>query len=382
MDKDHHLSRDNPKGPWLVKLTIPSAVRPMFDGKLRFTASTRTTDIKAARAIRDELLVRWRQAIQEARDGAPVAHLLEDLDGEAKDRALEALRETAIDIAIGTGNRAPLDAIDAYSDRGQALGRHYDTWVRELETRVSPATLRTYLALVPPLFEQFPSESDLRNRRQVHNRLTTLGGSANTQRTRLAAWKDYIAHFERVTESDRDLLALFSGIRIATPKTYRPKEHIPIAQVRRLVEEADPDMSDLIVLAYYTGARVSELCSSPTLEGNRLTLHGTKTVNAERTIPLHPKATQALSRWLSKPRKSGYYSRKFSRLKSSLGFPKTQTLHSLRHTFVNELSARLVNPAVLAKLLGHAPGSFTERTYSGTVAFEHLEEAIALLPDL
>ena len=165
----------------------------------------------------------------------------------------------------------------------------------------------------------------------------------------------------------------------------------------------------LPILAYYTGARLNELCQLYTddivevrgiwciqirsaRKDQRL-----KNLNSERTAPLHQQLLnlsfiefvqhKQLGRIFNELslQRDGYgtvASKWFGRFKKSLGFNRGFDFHSFRHTTATNLKNKQVNVDVAASLLGHSTNSITYDRYGKRHEIELLNRAINMIPEL
>jgi integrase len=154
--------------------------------------------------------------------------------------------------------------------------------------------------------------------------------------------------------------------------------------VPRLVREAeasgDLDLSYAIQLAASMGWRLEEACRLQTTDVHRTAgiiyiSGGMKSEAGFRSLPV-PTAIVPLVTKLAERRDSDGYlinvagtnkwnlrgnsiGQRFSKLKKRLGYDRTRTFHSFRHTFASMLNAAHVPMATIRDLLGHANGDVT-----------------------
>jgi integrase len=147
----------------------------------------------------------------------------------------------------------------------------------------------------------------------------------------------------------------------------------------------------LPLLALYTGARIEELCSlyvSDIRQESEIwvfdfnTQHGRRLKNkySERIVPVHAKLIDrgfldyCLKRGQSKrvflelAKREDIFSadasRWFGRYRHRIGITdERKTFHSFRHTVIDHLKQKLVEPHLIASLVGHAGGSITLDRY-------------------
>jgi len=182
------------------------------------------------------------------------------------------------------------------------------------------------------------------------------------------------------------------------------------AEIKMLVDTAEGEWKLLIMLAYFTGARLSDCCrmqwEGVDLTGETLTYTQAKT-GAKVTAPLHPDLLAALNKRagsdkpdvfimpaLASQRGSGRrgLSETFKKIVRKAGLDlqtvkgagnqmiSKRTFHALRHSFTSALANQNVSSELRMKLTGHK----TEREHSKYTHHEmdNLRAAIKKIPSL
>ena len=189
----------------------------------------------------------------------------------------------------------------------------------------------------------------------------------------------------------------FPAVKKRPPATKKlAPENVPL-----LLDEADPDLADLIGYALATGCRPIEVRTlkkdelmkvgaGPTIRiDDHKTAADTKTYSA-RSVPLSPEALAIVERQCKKHPKSDYVflnghgepytcdglSQRLERLSDRSGLHKI-TPYCLRHTFGTTMAAEGVNLAVLAQLMGHSDIKTTTRYIA--VNSEAHQKAVAIM---
>lgn len=152
-------------------------------------------------------------------------------------------------------------------------------------------------------------------------------------------------------------------------------------EIQRLVAEASSDRWALLFQTLaFTGLRISEALALTwdDISEDEVTVYGTKTQAAERTVMLIPTLRHAFVRyWLQTGRKQGYVFanakgtpvsrrealRALRAAEKRAGLPN-YTLHELRHTFASMLIAQGENVTLVADQMGHANPAVTLTTYA------------------
>lgn len=163
-------------------------------------------------------------------------------------------------------------------------------------------------------------------------------------------------------------------------------------------------------LAYYTGARLNELCQLykqdikmindvPCIHIQAVSPNQRiKNPSAERAIPIHSKLEEfGFIEWVNKQEnqifsilkyseKHGYSatpSRWFGRFKADIGLlgdgAGKKDFHSFRHTVADELKQKGVNENLIGGILGHTTGGITNTRYGKDFKPEVLKPVIELL---
>ncbi|WMO05510.1 site-specific integrase [Vibrio parahaemolyticus] len=191
--------------------------------------------------------------------------------------------------------------------------------------------------------------------------------------------------------TDTDLEKIFSAI-VSTKKQHK-----------------HPYYFWLPLLAYFTGARLNELCQlykadiyqvegiwviqiDDRFEGQKL-----KNQTSRRIVPVHD---QLLNLGFIEYVRSVHHerifpalkesrdgfgtaaSKWFGRFKTKLGFDKGHDFHSFRHTVATQLKRHQVSHIVAGELLGHAQNNITYDRYGKGLDIASLKEVINLLKPL
>lgn len=167
--------------------------------------------------------------------------------------------------------------------------------------------------------------------------------------------------------------------------------------------KGDSVLANLIVFGAYTGMRLEEigrLQPEHTIFGNNgdpvgFKITAAKTDAGVREMPLHPALVPLFKELSAKASENGGYlfpggnnkygnrldsvSKRFGRLKTSLGYGEEHTFHSIRHSLTTMLHRAGVRLEILPYITGHVQDNFTLAVYSGGPSFEQKAEAISLL---
>jgi integrase len=194
----------------------------------------------------------------------------------------------------------------------------------------------------------------------------------------------------------------FTATSLAVPKTARKQtERMPftpdevVGFLRSPVVLKDAQLSLLITLAMYTGARIEELAmlkkAALDFEQEVIRFRGTKTKAADRQVPMHPVLIPLLSTVSSdgqdeyvivgltidaRGERGKAIGKRFGRLKTDMGFGDEKVFHSIRKTVSTLFEQAEVLEGVAADILGHEKQTMTYGLYSGGSSLKQKREAI------
>jgi integrase len=292
--------------------------------------------------------------------------------------------------------------------KGVAPLRPYvDAWASVREGEVETKTAAMDKAAVYRFVEAFPfvdkvtkaAVYDWAQRRKVQANV-----SPTTVQREMSGIRSFWAYVRQRGEIAADAPDPFAGLRFksrAKDTARARREGFTAAEVAALFAEArrqgDDDLTDLIALAAYTGARREELCSLriEDVRGEWLKIADAKTEAGARDVPVHPRIKSVITKRIGK-RSTGFVfegldsdkygkrgdavGKRFTRLKTGLGHGATKTFHSIRHTVVHLLEGAGVPENLTADIVGHKKTTMSYGLYSGRGATRGLlGETIAKL---
>lgn len=169
------------------------------------------------------------------------------------------------------------------------------------------------------------------------------------------------------------------------------------------LQKKDKPLADLILLGWYTGGRIEELCkltkdSVIAVDGIQcFDFPRSKSKASKRVVPIHPSLLSTINRLIEDSadtfliptsshdhygKRSHAISKAFGRLRTATGFSKLHVFHSFRHTVVTQLIRADVPDALAKELVGHETGSVTHDVYSKGGSTVQKLAAISKLPSL
>jgi integrase len=170
---------------------------------------------------------------------------------------------------------------------------------------------------------------------------------------------------------------------------YRPrKRHLSPEQAGRLMAELPPARRLWVLVAMYSGARLSEVeridWADIDLKAKGLRCRGTKTTGSDRWLPIPAPLLRALKA-VPPAERAGAVVEPWGNVRRDLhagcdraGIPRVSP-NDLRRTYATWLKKEGVDSAVVAKLLGHTSTRMVDLVY-GQLANETLAKAVATLP--
>ncbi|MGK2873436.1 MAG: tyrosine-type recombinase/integrase [Alphaproteobacteria bacterium] len=404
---------------WYAVLNVPAKVQAKV-GRKRFRVSLKTSDKKVAEREAKIYIVDWQRQIDAAR-GEAIA--------QAKPNALQydpAYWRDALRWARTPGDRAAIEEqidmvaweigatnvdnigdppstnpeavqfyFEATGDRVATM-EYLDEWIKSQQVKAKTAKMRR--ATIERLGAKFRMLSDV-TRKEARRWVTELIAElkpATVQRMLSDCriyWK-YLATIEAVPEDSAPFDRLGLKVEKSSWLPFEPADVLKLS--REAIVRGDAQLSDLIRLAMYSGARREELCSLKVahVRHDRFEIVDAKTAAGIRTVPIHPELAQTIARLIADS-KDGYVlsgltvtkygnrgdalGKRFTRLKRELGFGARHVFHSLRGTVITMLERANVPEGTVQDIVGHERSTLTGSTYSGKTTFEMRRDALAKL---
>jgi integrase len=429
-----------------ARLTIPKDVRPMFGNRSEFSQSLGTGKKAQANEKAIPIIAAWKQMIRLVRDGEPPTNIsdfrkawakemsnADDSDGRlirifgsnfgespawhelrepsGKEQAEAVLYDT-LDELVEKGD-FPEDALAETLAivRGEKviLADHKEDYLRQFATN-APKTKSAYSAALDHFLERFKEDKQVTSK-QLKLWLLELADEKQLSKetiTRIlkqaSSFWSYLHELEIIRRDTNP----FTQFKLSIPRTARQtssyKDFDPQEIVGLLNEpkcKGDPQLSLLINLAMYTGARIEELAKLESKDLNLdldvINLRGTKSEKSKlRIIPLHPVLKKMLAGPLPGFIHDGYVipglainkgglrgtamGKRFGRLKTDSGFAdRSYCFHSIRKTVCTMLDRAGVAEGITADIVGHEKQTITYGLYSGGSSLQQKRDAILKL---
>jgi integrase len=286
------------------------------------------------------------------------------------------------DSVSGDGNTDFLEHFDDWQEKTHLNGKTLDQAVSDIKQFSTSVT------------ETLGSLSGRNVQAWIEEQLNSVG--AATVRRKVSALRSYWGWMQahEYVSQDRDP---FGGRQIRDRRTKVEKaldkrQRFEPEEVIRLIAASakDQPLQDLIRLAAFTGGRREGLAALKTdsvikVEGILSLRLQEKTEAGVRDVPIHPEIAPLVERLTKSvkkgdfliPSKANKYGRRgdalgkrFTRLKTRLGFGEHHTFHSLRHTVVHLFRKAECPVEIRNQILGHEDGD----TGAGAAYGGHIDQ--------
>lgn len=404
-----------------ARLTIPKDVRSKFDNKSELWGTTGTGDKRKAAIIGAEMVAAWKREVHAARHGINLREwskdwakelrqtstkpsgdrlpsdrhvveniLIEQLEDMVQDRQI-TLPEAKVAFEVATGLRV-------------VLADHKDDYLKQYRNH-NLKTQQKYTAAVERFVNRFPDDQQV-TPKSLKQWLTDMADeeqlaakTINGLKVQAQAFWTYLIEHEIVQREPNP----FAHTKLTVPKSatkevpvlsFTPDE--VVAFLRAPVAQTDKQLSLLITLGMYTGARIEELAmlKKANLDLKQEVIHfkGTKTKAADREVPMHPVLVPILSALVfnreeeyvipgltidARGERGKALGKRFGRLKTAMGFKgRDKVFHSIRKTVGTLFEQAEVLEGVAADILGHEKQTMTYGLYSGGSSMKQKREAV------
>ncbi|EPY1502680.1 tyrosine-type recombinase/integrase [Klebsiella quasipneumoniae] len=377
-----------PEGVWMFQIFVPKYMRHIFGGKRLYRKSTGTKDLATAKHFRNHMLIEWKA-------------LKEQYCPDTEERRIN---NAILELRAQTVMKSPLQAIptlieirdryaDQYKDRRSfstlaKSARSVEVFLKHLECADIKITKirRSQVALFA--MRHIEKKAD----QTVQNWLTCLGS---------------LYEFARRVHDDIPPDNPFHGHNLEARHTIESYQPFEPEQMQKLLDAAEPEIKNIIIMGLFSGCRLDELASLKkseiqTVEGVRcFYISKSKTKAGIRYVPIHSKLSLIVDEYLSHSygeylfpqankinradgKKGPFYSQAFTRLRRRVLPTATdrQCFHSLRGMFITCLDRAGVSESRIGSITGHTEQKAkTEafRTYSQGASMKELSGYVELV---
>ena len=377
-----------PEGVWMFQIFVPKYMRHIFGGKRLYRKSTGTKDLATAKHFRNHMLIEWKA-------------LKEQYCPDTEERRIN---NAILELRAQTVMKSPLQAIptlieirdryaEQYKDRRSfstlaKSARSVEVFLKHLECADIKITKirRSQVALFA--MRHIEKKAD----QTVQNWLTCLGS---------------LYEFARRVHDDIPPDNPFHGHNLEARASIVSYEPFEPDQMQKLLDAAEPEIRNIIMMGLFSGCRLDELASLKkseiqTVEGVRcFYISKSKTKAGIRYVPIHSKLSLIVDEYLSHSygeylfpqankinradgKKGPFYSQAFTRLRRRVLPTATdrQCFHSLRGMFITCLDRAGVSETRIGSITGHTEQKATTeafRTYSQGASMEELSGYVELV---
>jgi integrase len=370
-----------------VRMAIPEEVRSCFDDKAQFMEQIGKwpANYDTANAAAAYWIASWKRQIRKARESPDWVSHMTIIDDRDADDVLEImteqeLRDTArMFLASLKKQKTAIPEPAQVANTATPFLAHFETW--KLKTHLkgksrdqAASDVKAFGATVPETLEKLSGK-------HVQGWIESQTVSAVTVRRKLSALKSYWSWLkvnehvatDRIPFDNRQV----KDSRTKVEKALEQRQRFEPAEVVNLIDASadDAPLQALIRLAAHTGARREGLASLTKasvvmVDGvQSLRLHE-KTAAGVRDVPVHPEIVALIAQLISDSRdgflipseankyglRGDLLGKRFTRLKTALGFGERYVFHSLRHTVVHLMRRAECPLEIRNQILGHEDG--------------------------
>lgn len=382
-------------GIWMFQIFVPKYLRFLYPCRMwRKTTSTR--DLNEARRFRNHLLLEWEELKRKYNPSNPDQWLQQSIAALHTEGKKNKSRPQLVARSCSIPTLCLLrdEYAESYKDR-----RSYSTLSKSaravelfLESAKQPdiALERIGRRLVTEFLDTQKEKGAADQSRQ--NWLTCLGSLYEFAKRR----------YDGIPDRNP-----FHGHNLEARHTIESYQPFEPDQMQKLLDAAEPEIRNIIMMGLFSGCRLDELASLKkseiqTVEGVRcFYISKSKTKAGIRYVPIHSKLSLIVDEYLSHSygeylfpqankinradgKKGPFYSQAFTRLRRRVLPTATdrQCFHSLRGMFITCLDRAGVSETRIGSITGHTEQKAkTEafRTYSQGASMKELKGIIELV---
>ncbi|HAT1662611.1 TPA: tyrosine-type recombinase/integrase [Klebsiella pneumoniae] len=389
----------NRSGLWVFQIFVPKYMRHVFGHKRAWRKSTGTKDIVKARQFRNHLLIEFNKLkeklkpdTEEKRISGAIASLYQEVSANNE---IEDRRDKPAEVK--TTSPTLCEIRDEYSENYKNR-RSYSTLSK------SARAVEVFLATI----RETDIKIDIIGRRMVTQFIRTqqervAGQTLQNWLTCLGSLYEFaLRTYDAIPEGNP-----FHNHNLEARRTIESYEPFELVQMQKLLDAAEPEIKNIIVMGLFSGCRLDELASLKkseiqTVEGVRcFYISKSKTKAGIRHVPIHSRLSAIVDEYLSHSygeylfpqankinradgKKGPFYSQAFTRLRRRVLPTATdrQCFHSLRGMFITCLDRAGVSETRIGSITGHTEQKAkTEafRTYSQGASMEELAGYVELV---
>lgn len=406
------------KNTYYASMHVPKDVRDVL-GKSRLKKTLQTGDKRVAIQRARRIIAEWLEEIAVAR--AKAGFKLDDVTREAlewkktidstttdleKETYESVLDDYMGDIVKRFGYTKALELHRIATGKEMLIAPLIPEWKSYIQKRINSKTVSLYVADVCRFTKEFPTFEKITKKgiREWLWGLKAPNGEYITDSTQSRIlnglsnfwkWSQNIKYCV-AEEATNPFLNIPLSKAVSTRKIlpYEPIELMQIANKAK--HKGDAELYKLIMFASYTGARIEELCSvkvEHVMDNcSYFKILHSKTPASTRDVPIHSEFKSLIGEMCANPDEGGYLikstaenqhdsrsaplGKRFSRLKTSMGYTNNHNFHSIRHTLTTLLENAGIPENISSDIVGHEKKTMTYGLYSGGTSMKLKREAI------
>ncbi|HEI9783363.1 TPA: tyrosine-type recombinase/integrase [Serratia marcescens] len=397
--KGNQYLYQNRDGIWIFQVFVPTYMRAICEGKRAFRKSTGTRDLVQARDFRDHMIIEFNKIKNQLKPDTPEIRVQR---GIAAIHSLTGTqpKRTAV-IPPTTTDKPHLEHAPI------SLATVRDEYLSEYQDKRKLTTLSKTLLSVN-LFIESLGVADIAISDIKRTQVTAFIREQKQEKSSQTV-QNYLSSLSAVYEYARRCYdgiptdCPFKGHALEAKSAVESYEPFDIEDTKTLLNAADDELRDVILIGLYQGMRLDGICSLRCADILRINgalfikIEDSKTKAGRRTIPVHSLVVGIIEKYLRRGneymlssansitradgKKSPYFSQKFTRLRNRVlpAASDRQCFHSLRGMFITCLDRHNIDDSRIAALVGHTQKTMAKQVYSQGAELEVLRKIIELV---
>lgn len=401
-------------------LKVPKDVRHIL-GRSSYFETTGTGDLRIARSDAALKVIKWKAEIAAARSrtGDPILQSAQELNRLMKSGASprhlvqDVIDEETYRMSESSGSNLLAETFNLVaSGKSKVLSEMVPSWkIYEEKRGLEKKTVSQAVSDLELLTPYLPTANLLTKEhvslwiKEISKKGNLSASSVNRIFTSCRSFFKYLKYIEEVHEDTIDPFIVPNEFKIGKKRnskalnkreSWLPFEANAVVQIHQAaLSKGDDQLAELILLGAYTGARIEELCSlkkgDVNLTSKSFRITDSKSEAGIREIPIHDEILLLIKKLLKSDDpiylmpglsvsafgdRSNAMGKRFSRLKTAMGYTSRYVFHSIRKTFTTLLENAGVNENITADIVGHEKPRITYGLYSGGTNLQVKRKAI------
>lgn len=416
--KPNHL--EHKYNTYFAVLYVPKDVQHII-GKTKFFETTGTSDLKVAQLFAAHKVIEWKAAIALARTKTddPILKSALELNRRLKTspRLLveEVIEEETAKIAQQYGKNGKLISETFHAvatGKSKPLAQLTEAWLENEQRRgLAAKTIAQMKSDVEVLVSHLPTSNLLvpEHTSRWIQLIAKKGALSPASVGRIiGSCRNFYKHLQHINEIAETTLQPFvipkefrvskkrNSKSVNKTQSWLPFDTQDVVDIyHEAIKLEDIELSQLILLAAYTGARIEELCSLEkefiSISKESFKIADSKTEAGVRIVPIHSKLKSVFVELMQndEPKyllpnltlskfgdRSNAIGKRFGRLKKKLNYSDRHVFHSIRKTFTTQMENAEIPESITADIIGHEKPNLTYGLYSGGTNLEVKRRAI------